>query len=392
MKQLNVGIVGMGQLGSLLARRLYEESQSEDCPLKLVATCDVKGSQFNSLSGVKGYDNYEAVTRAPGVDVVVEAIGGAGSAFEVARDALDHGKHLVTANSTLAAGHLQDMANMARGKNVQLRLDGSVMGALPCIHNLTNGLSAVKVRRLVGVLDSVTGQVLQRMERRQETFEQAKQAVAEIYNGGTRDLDLELSGKETLFRLVILRLAAFGVATQAAKVRYRGIGIITPSDSRFGLRFGYRIKLVGEATPNRISVAPQLVRDDGQLGSLPGDMGGMWLDSDQGPLFFSSTASGLQPAVAGVMNDLMAIACERRPLRWRESGMHTMDPTSSSRLYYVRQPSGQSLGNGVDVIEQLHDDTQTWQASLVRSNLSRRELVERLEDVDGLVLDVFEDA
>jgi homoserine dehydrogenase len=68
------------------------------------------------------------VARDPDVDVLVELIGGTTVAHDLIKLAIQHGKHVVTANKALIAEHGNELIALAEAAGVQIRYEAAVAG------------------------------------------------------------------------------------------------------------------------------------------------------------------------------------------------------------------------------------------------------------------------
>ncbi|MBU6503727.1 MAG: homoserine dehydrogenase, partial [Burkholderiales bacterium] len=111
MKSIQVGLLGIGTVGSgtfkVLARN-QEEIRSRagrGIAITMVADLDVARAQGVVGEGVTVVADARAVIANPGIDIVVELIGGYGIARQLVLEAIAAGKHVVTANKALLAVH-----------------------------------------------------------------------------------------------------------------------------------------------------------------------------------------------------------------------------------------------------------------------------------------------
>lgn len=126
MKPVKVGICGLGTVGGgtynvlkrnaeEIARRAGRKIIVEEIGARHTnPDCDTKGIQLT--------DDVFAVAKNPEIDVVVELIGGYDVAKELVLTAIEHGKHVVTANKALIAVHGNEIFEAAQKKMSWLHL------------------------------------------------------------------------------------------------------------------------------------------------------------------------------------------------------------------------------------------------------------------------------
>ena len=111
MKSINVGLLGIGTVGSgtfaVLARNQEEIARRAGVAITMKMVADKDIERARRLVGSKAVvteDASEVVTH-PDIDIVVELIGGTGVAKDLILKAIANGKHVVTANKSLLAQH-----------------------------------------------------------------------------------------------------------------------------------------------------------------------------------------------------------------------------------------------------------------------------------------------
>ena len=80
--------------------------------------------------------DFGEVLNDPGIDTIVELIGGMEPAHTFTVQALKAGKNVVTANKLMLSRHMEELLNLAKENGVQYRYDASVGGSIPFLYNL----------------------------------------------------------------------------------------------------------------------------------------------------------------------------------------------------------------------------------------------------------------
>src|SRR3984893_13184426 len=107
----------------------------------------------------------------PEIDVVVELIGGAeGVALSVIESALNHKKHVVTANKALMAEHGTRLAAQAEGAGVALAFEAAGPGGIPVIKTLRESLAGNRLTRVYGILNGTSNYILTTMRQGGDHF------------------------------------------------------------------------------------------------------------------------------------------------------------------------------------------------------------------------------
>src|SRR5579872_3663345 len=137
---LKVAIAGLGTVGAgtvaLLRRNaaLIEYHTGRKIELVAVSARDRSRTRTIDITGVPWHDDPVAMAAAPGIDVVIELIGGSdGIARKTVTTALERGRHVVTANKALLAHHGSEIAHLAESKKVSLGFEAAVAGGIPIL-------------------------------------------------------------------------------------------------------------------------------------------------------------------------------------------------------------------------------------------------------------------
>ena len=107
MKELNIGICGLGTVGSGVfdvlssnSRIMFEKSL---CEINIVHIATRSDNHKCDVGDIQYSKDVFQVAKDPNVDLVVELIGGTDVAFELVMLAISNKKHVVTANKALIA-------------------------------------------------------------------------------------------------------------------------------------------------------------------------------------------------------------------------------------------------------------------------------------------------
>ena len=120
MKPVNVGIVGLGTVGSgtfnVLSRNSADIARRAGREIAVTHVGARRDNPSVDTTGVAVSRDIFAVVTDPNIDIVVELIGGTTVAFELVMKAIENGKHIVTANKALIAEHGNEIFAAAQEK------------------------------------------------------------------------------------------------------------------------------------------------------------------------------------------------------------------------------------------------------------------------------------
>src|SRR5690606_37382390 len=184
------------------------------------------------------------VVRNPDIDIVVELIGGDTLARDLIMEAINQGKHVVTANKALLAKHGNEIFAAAHAKGVMVAFEAAVAGGIPIIKAIREGLTANRIQWVAGIINGTTNFILSEMRSRGLPFDQV---LAEAQRLGYAEADptFDIEGIDAAHKLALLASLAFGIPVQFDKVYVEGISKLAAEDIGHAERLGYRIKLLG---------------------------------------------------------------------------------------------------------------------------------------------------
>ena len=316
---LKVGVAGLGTVGAALVAQVahQRESIAVRCgrPIEIVAvSARSKGKDRGiDLKGMKWFSDPVALARAPGIDVFVELIGGAGNPAKTAVEAaLASAKSVVTANKALLAAHGVKLAAAAESHGVSLNFEAAAAAAVPVVKTLREALAGNSVRRLYGILNGTCNYILTQMEQQQQPF---AQCLAEAQRLGYAEADpaFDIEGRDTAQKLAILASLAFGTKVDESAIYVEGISSIQPADLAAADELGYRVKLLGVAvkTPKGIEqrVHPTMVRKQSAIAQVMGVTNAVTIDADGlDPLTLVGPGAGGMATASAVLSDIADIA------------------------------------------------------------------------------------
>ncbi len=318
MQKISIGLLGCGTVGTGVAKLLLENRQliqsrlGAELYLKNVADIDTatdRGIAFDD--GVFINDAF-AVVDDPGIDIIVEMIGGQGIAKELILKAMESGKHVVTANKALMASQGNDLVEKAREANVDLAYEASVGGCMPIIKSLRETLVGNHIRSMTGILNGTCNYILSRITDEGGDFETVL-AEAQAQGYAEADPTLDVEGLDAAHKLAIITALAYGMEINLADIYTEGISKITPMDIENARQFGYRIKLLAIAKNNRDTIEarvhPTMIPEDNQLSSINGTLNAITVSGDAiGDVLLSGQGAGRLPTASAVISDVVDIA------------------------------------------------------------------------------------
>ncbi len=318
MKSIQVGLLGIGTVGTgvfnVLQRNQTEivRRAGRGIEIAMVADLDTARAQAAVGPGVKVVSDARAVIANPDIDIVIELIGGYGIAKQLMLEAIEAGKHVVTANKALLAVYGTEIFAAASRKGVMVAFEAAVAGGIPIIKSLREGLSANRIQWIAGIINGTTNFILSEMRDKSLDFDVVlKQAQALGYAEADPTFDIE--GVDAAHKAALMSAMAFGVPVQFDKAYVEGITKLGATDIKYAEQLGYRIKLLGITKKTdkgiELRVHPTLVPNKRLIANVEGAMNAVMVHGDAvGTTLYYGKGAGSEPTASAVIADLVDIA------------------------------------------------------------------------------------
>ena len=316
MKQVNVGLCGLGTVGSGTLNVLAKSAETiaaRACRSVVISHVGARRDNPNAdTTGVKVSRDIFDVVRDPEVDIVAELIGGTTTAKDLVLEAISQGKHIVTANKALIAECGNEIFKAAANKGVAVAYEAAVAGGIPIIRALREGLSANQIESVAGIINGTGNFILTEMRDKGRDF---AEVLAEAQELGYAEADptFDVEGIDAAHKLAILASIAFGIPLQFDKVFTEGISALEPIDVSNAEELGYSIKHLGIARHAdqgvEMRVHPTLVPKSELIAQVDGVLNAVMVNGDAvGPTLYSGAGAGAGPTASSVVADIVEIA------------------------------------------------------------------------------------
>src|SRR3954453_7701871 len=355
MQEVNLGIVGLGNVGSSTLAILSENGDQIALKLgyrlKVAAVCSRSVHEKKIPAGlgeVFKTTDWREVVAHPEVQIVAELVGGTSVASEIVNAAIANKKSVVTANKELMAACGPEIWDRAIQSGINLAMEASVCGGIPIHAVLREGISGDRVQALYGILNGTCNYILTEIEK---TGAPMETMIAEAQRLGYAEADpsADMDGFDARSKLVLLAALAFGEKITPGDIFMEGIRRITPLDFQYARTLKHTIRLVcgGRKTPDGLIlfVRPALIPSSTILAGVQGPYNAVWVKGQFGEdTFYYGWGAG-HPTGVSVVSDLMRVAREIRsgspervsPFAHERLGEYQpVSVTRQKRAYYLR--------------------------------------------------------
>jgi homoserine dehydrogenase len=319
-KDIGIGLLGLGVVAGQVARVLTDKAdelaEKVGCPLVLrkikILPQDLARPQAKKMPAQLFTTDDDEFFREPGIDIIIEAIGGERPAFDYLKRAIAGGKHVVTSNKEVIAKHGFELLALARKNNVGLQYEASVGAGFPLIAPFKHDLIANTVTGIFAIINGTTNYILTMMAKEGMDFAAAlKQAQKLGYAEGNPENDI--NGIDSMYKLAILASLGFQTQVRPQDVYTEGISRLSPRDFRYAREFGFTIKLlaIGKLQDNSVEarVHPVFIPEDSILAKVEGVYNAVQVEGDlMGKVMFMGQGAGALATSSSVIADVVSSA------------------------------------------------------------------------------------
>lgn len=315
-RTVRVGLCGLGTVGQGVLTLLSEG----DATITARAGAQLAVTHIGTRTpkpdvvpgGARDSRNVFDVARDPEVDVMIELIGGTTVAKDLVIEALQHKKHVVTANKALLADHGAELFSLAESHGVSLRFEAAVAGGIPVIETVKSSLAANEVSSIAGIINGTGNFILTAMASEGRAFDDV---LLEAQKLGYAEADptFDVDGTDAAQKLVLLASLAFGAAISPDAPYKQGVDSVAPEDLEFASELGYRIKHLGIAKRDgsalQLRVHPTLIPEGKAIAQVDGVLNAVMINATGvGELLLVGPGAGSRPTASAVCGDLVSIA------------------------------------------------------------------------------------
>ncbi|RUT27816.1 homoserine dehydrogenase [Paenibacillus zeisoli] len=339
MKPVKVGLLGLGTVGTGVIRIV--EGHQEDLSSQVGSPIVIEKVAVRSMDKVRNIaidsskltDNPLDVIRDPEIDVIVEVMGGIDGTKEYILEALERGKHIVTANKDLMALHGSEILAKAQEKQCDVFYEASVAGGIPIIRTLIEGFSSDRIMKIMGIVNGTTNFILTKMSQEGASYEDVLKEAQEL-GYAESDPTSDVEGLDAARKMAILGTLGFRTNVELSDVSVSGISSVSKEDILYAKQLGYEMKLLGIADRQdeqfSISVQPTMVKKSHPIASVNGVFNAVYVYGEAvGETMFYGAGAGEMPTATSVVADLVAVV---KNLKLGVNGLKAIVPYKVKKL------------------------------------------------------------
>jgi len=369
-KKINIGLFGFGSVG----RGLYDVLQAVTGKNVKIGRICVRDKRKPRDVDADFTDRPEDIFADRSINLIVELIDDPEAAYGIVRRALELRLPVVTGNKKMLAYRLPELIALSRSTSTPLLYDASACGSIPVIRNLEEYYDNDLLVSVKGILNGSSNYILSKVFNENMPYDKALREAQEL-GFAESDPSLDIDGWDSLFKLVIITVHAFGLYVAPERIFRYGISTMNDADIRFAREKQRRIKLVGhvEKTDDGVYmwVVPQLISREKYIYSVEDEFNGVVIKgSFYYKQFMFGRGAGGHPTGAAVLSDITAcsydyryeykrMAAEGEGLAYTDDVVH--------RIYFRYRDSGDlALMNFLQVRESYRSDDYNYVVGDIR--------------------------
>ncbi len=322
MKNLNICIAGLGNVGSAVVGLIDKNSQyiknKSNLTINIIGL-SAKNRDKERNFNVRDYKWIENPIDLLNIndskpDILIELIGyEKGVSYELVKTALSQKIHVVTGNKAMLAMYGQELFRIAEQNQVSLLFEAAVAGGIPIIKTLRNNIFLNKVKKISGILNGTTNYILTTMETQNKSFEDVLHDAKKRGFTSDNESKLDIGGYDAAHKLTLLSTIAFGGNVDFNLNKVEGIEKITIEDINFVKHLGFRIKLISESflIDDMIcsSTKPKLIPLDKPMANVDGALNAINVETDQlENLYLEGEGAGGLATASSILSDIFEIS------------------------------------------------------------------------------------
>jgi len=321
-KMISIGLIGFGTVGTGVVKLLQENGDliagrlGAEIRLQRIADIDIRKSRGIPVDDALLTTDAADILNDPGIDIVVELMGGYEPARTFILAAITQGKHVVTANKALLATHGDEIFRSAMRHGVNIGFEASVGGTVPVIKALKESLIANRIQSISAIVNGTSNFILSKMTDEGGSFETVLKE-AQALGFAESDPAYDVEGIDAAHKLAILLSLSYGKKVHLGDLYREGITRIGEQDIAFARELGYRIKLLAIAIRRDREIEarlhPTMIPFDHLLANVNGNFNAFHIIGDAADsVFLYGQGSGMMPTASAVVSDIVDIARDVR--------------------------------------------------------------------------------
>ena len=317
MAKINIGLLGMGTIGSgtykvlEMNRKQIEKAAGASLEISKILEKDIDRDRGLVIDKTKFTQEPDDILKDPSISIIIELLGGIEPASTFMIKAMEAGKSVVTANKAAVAANYPAFLSAAEENGVFFKYEAAVGGGIPILNPLSNILLANEFEEILGIVNGTTNYILTKMADEDMSYGEALKLASQLGFAEADPRD-DVEGIDAANKLTILAYLAFGKYLPPDKIACQGITQITKEDIAAAKARGNGIKLIAKALMAEgevlLNVGPTELPLDHPLMGVKNEFNAIYLTGNAvGELMFYGKGAGALPTASAVLGDVIDI-------------------------------------------------------------------------------------
>lgn len=309
-QQISIGLFGFGTVGQSVYK-VISGAKNAHAQISRICVRNIAKPRAVAVDPSILTDNPDDVFADPSINLIVEVVDDAEASYRIVSTALRRGIPVVSGSKAMIARHLPELIELQREYGSALLYDASSCGSIPVIRNLEEYYDNDLLLEVKGILNGSSNYILSRVFDHNEDYNAALEKAQKL-GFAESDPTFDLSGMDSLFKLVIITVHALGVYVAPERVFTYGISTIHDADIRYAREKRMKIKLVAQVVKVDDSnftmfVMPEFVSPSKYIYSVDNEYNGVVIRGEcyDRQFMFGKGAGGL-PTASSILSDVMA--------------------------------------------------------------------------------------
>jgi homoserine dehydrogenase len=382
MNKIKAGLFGFGVVGEGIHSVLEARPNLGVEIVQVVIKHQHK--QRNAPAEIFSTDKDSILLRED-IALVIELIDDADAAYQIAVEAMNAGKSVISANKKMIAEHHIELIELAQKKNVSFLYEAAVCGSVPLIRNLEEYFDNDLVKSVTGIVNGSTNYILSQMSKNNLDYASCLKQAQEL-GFAESDPSIDVKAIDARNKLKIIALHAFGQHVEPNTIVAQGIESISKFDIEFAKQRNLVIKLIASCKVNddgsleELTVIPSFIPVRHPLRLTDNEYNGVLIGSQLADeQFFYGKGAGRYPTSSAVLSDISAFKFDYK-YSYKKGIQPGQLKNVRDKKVYLSYRSGlrPNLGKGFKVLEKFERDDYHFVIGLANQN-SVKEFVDNSE-------------
>lgn len=340
--KINIGLFGLGTVGSGVYQ-VIAKAKNAHAAIRRICVRDITKPRELPVTEGLLTDDAADIFNDPEINLIVEVVDDAAASYRIVKEALRRGIPVVSGSKAMVASHLPELIKLQREHDTALLYDASSCGSIPVIRNLEEYYDNDLLLEVKGILNGSSNYILSRVFDHNEDYRDALKKAQEL-GFAESDPTFDISGIDSLYKLIIITVHALGVYVAPERIFTYGISTIHDADIRYAREKRVKIKLVAQVVKVSDSdftmfVMPEFVTPSKYIYSVDNEYNGVVIRGEcyDRQFMFGKGAGGF-PTASSILSDVMArhhgYRYEYKKMEYMDTPEYTTDITLRIYAHY----------------------------------------------------------